>query len=285
MGVFDQVANGLGTLNRAINSPAPLNGFSINEFKSNVLKNGVLRKNLYLVQLFAPGYPQGLMYYTESVNIPAVDLATVNIRRYGYGPVESVPYMPQFQNLSMTIIAEAGQENILTTGLRKISEVVAFQNYTSMSASTGGASQVYSTPYEVGYKKDFEFDIKVFVYNEQQDAILIYVFKQCYARQIGSVNLGWGNNDSYLSVDVNFAFTDFSLESTTNPISDALNSLAGLTSAFGLGSTSSVFNALKYPVGIAGAINIFNGVSVATEVPNTGSTWQNPDIPRGTERF
>ena len=31
----------------------------------------------------------------------------------------------------------------------------------------------------LAHKKDYEFDIKVYVYNEQQDAILIYVFKQC----------------------------------------------------------------------------------------------------------
>lgn len=274
MSVFDQVANGLGTLNRAINSPAPLNGFSINEFKSNVLRNGVLRGSLYLVELLSPGYPQGLMYFTEGVNIPAMDFATQDIRRYGYGPSESIPYLPVFQDLNISFIVEAGQENILTIGLRRMSNITPFQNYTTMSSSANSYSS--ATPYEVAYKKDYEFDIKVYVYNEQQDAILIYVFKQCYARQVGGVRLAWNDTDQYLRADISFAFTDFSLESTTNPISDALGSLAGLTTALGLGTQSSTFNALKYPVGIASAINIFNGLSVTSEVPNTGSAVARP---------
>ena len=292
MSVFDQVANGLGTLNRAINSPAPLNGFSINEFKSNVLKNGVMRGNLYLVELSFPGYPQSLMYFTESVNIPAMDFAVQNIHRYGYGPSESVPYLPVFQNLSITFMVEASQENILVTGLRRMNTISPFQNYTTMTATSGingspvsaqgKAIPVQATPYEVAYKKDFEFDIKVYVYNEQQDAILIYVFKQCYARQIGSLRLAWGDTDTYLKADVTFAFTDFSMESTTNPISDALGSLAGLTTALGLGTQSSTFNALKYPVGIASAINVFNGLSVRSEVPNTGSARPEPTTGRLT---
>jgi len=294
MSVFDQVANGLGTLNRAINSPAPLNGFSINEFKSNALKNGVLRNSLYLVELLSPGYPQSLMYFTDSVTIPSVDFATQVVKRYGYGPVEYVPYLPVFQNLQMSFIVEAGQENALNVGLRRMSAIVGFQNYSTMNSLSTTAldignpetvtqsTAISSSPYEVAYKRDYEFTIKVYVYNEQQDAILIYTFNQCYARYVGGIRLAWGDNDTYLRADITFQYTDYYIESSTNPISDALGSLAGLTTALGLGSQSSTFNALKYPVGIVSALNVFNASSITSETPNLGGARNPPSTSNRT---
>jgi hypothetical protein len=58
-----------------------------------------------------------------------------------------------------------------------------------------------------------EFDITVTIYDEKSNEVMTYTFKNCYAKQVGGVDLGWGNTDQYIRTSVDFAFTDFSIDS------------------------------------------------------------------------
>ena len=194
--------------------------FNISEFKTNALKRGLLKQNLYEVDFTTAslGDTKALKFFTEAVNIPSVDMDTQQIRRYGYGPVENVAFRPVFTPMNMTFIVESGKKNILDSVITFMSSITNFMDYATMSTnSTNGL------PYEVAYKEEYQFNLKVTVFNEQEDDILLYTFRDCYARQISGVGLAWAANDAYVKADVMFQYTDFSITSK-NPKIKSTNS-------------------------------------------------------------
>jgi hypothetical protein len=174
-------------------------GFDISRFKANALTNGLLRPTLYDVKITR--LDRIYQFLTEAVALPTVGVDTQAIRRYGYGPVEYVPFRPVFQDsVRMNLITQATKANSLTQFLLSISEISPFMKYNDMRS-------------EVQYKKNMEFDITVTIYDEKSNEVMTYTFKNCYAKQVGGVDLGWGNTDQYIRTSVDFAFTDFSIDS------------------------------------------------------------------------
>lgn len=186
-------------------------GFNISNFKYNALKSGLLRPTLYDVTITR--LDRIYQFLTEAVALPTVGVDTQAIRRYGYGPLEYVPFRPVFQDsVRMNLITQATKSNSLTQFLLSISEISPFMNYNTMASQTVSANK-QSKPYEVQYKKNIEFDILVTIYDENSNKVMNYTFKNCYAKQVGGVDLGWGNTDQYIRTSVDFAFTDFSIDS------------------------------------------------------------------------
>jgi hypothetical protein len=279
MSVFSKILNGLGakTSTQPVTAPTIMNGFNISEFKSTVQDNGLLKNNLYLVNFSQAPFPNGLMFFTETVEIPPVELAQQEIRRYGYGPVENVAWHPTFLPMRMNFIVEATQKNVINAILNSISKISPFMNYTNMSTTGlsmyGGAPQ--ATAYEVAYKKDYQFNLEIYVYNEQQDKIMIYTFRDCFARNIGGIQLSWGNNDNLMHADVTFSYTDYSINTFNAGSSDTVNSLAPLTSSLGFSTASSTLDAIKRPADVVDALNLANARSLAGIYNNVSGTQTN----------
>jgi len=182
--------------------------FSIADFKGQVLKNGLVKSNLYEVY-FSPKRldSQTLKFYTESVTLPAIELETSTIHRYGYGPSDQYVFRPVFTSLSIDFMVEATDTNSLTTMLGELTNIANFMGYPSIN----GKTLTGAYPYEIEYKKNYIFDLKVKIYNEKEDQITEYNFRDCFAKQIGSIQLGWGLNDQLLRLPVTFSYTDYSI--------------------------------------------------------------------------
>jgi len=216
------------------NIPPPTNteivvnggGFSISRFRSNLSKNnGPLKPSLYQVNFIGPGFDdadRSIEYLTERVEIPDVSLDTEKIRRYGYGPVEDVPYRPVFQPLRMTIIAPASNKIGLVQLINKLSGATAFNkeggynsiNDNSLPISSGntaqpGALSNTAYPYEVAYKDNIVFTTVVSLYDTTGAKILTYNFNKSFLRSMSPIDLSWGSNDQYVKVDMTIDYTDF----------------------------------------------------------------------------
>jgi len=191
--------------------PKTSDGFNISNFKYNALKSGLLRPTLYDVTITR--LDRIYQFLTEAVALPTVGVDTQAIRRYGYGPLEYVPFRPVFQDsVRMNLITQATKANSLTQFLLSISEISPFMNYDNMRDTLNTLGK-QSNPYEVQYKKNMEFNITVTIYDEKSNKVMTYTFINCYAKQVGGVDLGWGNTDQYIRTSVDFAFTDFSIDS------------------------------------------------------------------------
>jgi hypothetical protein len=185
-------------------------GFNISTFKSMALSPGLMKPTLYNVTINRLN--KVYQFLTEAVALPTVGVDTQAIRRHGYGPVDYVPFRPVFQDsVRISLITQASKANALTQFLNSVSEISPFMNYKTM-----GTKESKINAYEVKYKKKLEFDMVITIYNEEgldKSKIMLYTFKECYAKQVGGIDLGWGSNDQYVRTSVDFAFTDFSIDS------------------------------------------------------------------------
>lgn len=193
--------------------------FNISEFITNVFPRtgaGPLKPSLYNVLIKNHTKIKEYSFLTENVALPSVGMDTQAIRRYGYGPLEYVPFRPVFQDsVRMSLITQSSKSNVLSDFLIEISNISPFMNYGNMRSKINRSGKGFS-PYEVQYKKDIEFDIDVMIYNEKQEDVMTYTFKNCYAKQIGGIDLGWGNTDQYVRTSIDFAFRDFGIDSAPN---------------------------------------------------------------------
>jgi hypothetical protein len=257
-------------------------GFNIADFKSIIESKGPLRSNLYLVSFQqSTTFQNSLLFFTDSVNIPSVDMDSQQIRRYGYGPIESVPFRPVFTPLTMSFIVEATQQNVLNSIINSMSFISPFNGYSNMytgniSIFNGGGDTGPGYPYEVAFKGDYEFNLSVYVYNEKSDTIMTYTFNQCYVKSVGGISLGWGNNDSYMKADVTFQYTDFSLNRVYSTSIGNAGNLSQIKSIIGKSGLTQTYSPDQVPQSVADAINV-NNAQILQNAPDYNNSVLNKD--------
>jgi len=193
--------------------------FSIERFKTELSgAGGTLRSTLYRV-VFTGSKLDNEVYkfLAERVELPDVSLDTEKIRRYGYGPLEDVPYRPVFQPLRVTIIAPESRPIGIVDLVNTLSGTAAFNKSYSMAntdLNVSRGSGLFSntaSPYEVAYKDDIVFTTKVIVYTAGAKELITYNFNKCFLRSMSPIDLSWSATDQYVKVDMTISYTDFYL--------------------------------------------------------------------------
>lgn len=201
--------------------------FDINSFRSEIIKNDVLPSHSYLVT-FAPfragvGKEVGpltdfvvnkrntLMMRCENVVLPAPSLLEEeNIRRYGYGPVEKVPYGVQFSDVSITWLVDKNSE-IIDFMHQWMNTIVMHDSPNTLmnyGVPTRPGLDLYA-PFEVGYKDAYANPIvRVYVYNRQQQVVTEYELYDVFPMNIQSMNLSWADENQVQKLTVTFAYTN-----------------------------------------------------------------------------
>lgn len=207
------------------NVATPSRSFTISNFRSEIESGSVLPSHSYLTTFspFRPSdttvalnqmlaaYRDPLTMRCENVVLPTIQLLEEeNIRRYGYGPVEKIPYGVQFGDITLTWIVD------------RYSELPDFFHHWMNSIVTYEAkgalmkSNISNRPglqnrgaYEVGFKDDYTCPVlTVNVYNQQLIAVADYIMYDVFPMNIQSANLSWADENQYQKLTVTFAFTD-----------------------------------------------------------------------------
>lgn len=201
--------------------------FDINNFRTEVNNYGVLPVHSYLVR-FAPfnmdteesaALTSALTNYTminkdklimrcDNAILPAVTMIKEEaIRRYGYGPTETVPYNVNFGDFTLQWIVDSNSE-IVDFFNRWINLIVNHDSKGGADMSSVGKFNTFQ-PYEVGYKDDYSNSkVSVFVYDRQLNTTIEYNIFDAFPISIQSVNLAWGDENQMMKYNVTFAFTD-----------------------------------------------------------------------------
>jgi hypothetical protein len=203
--------------------------FDINSFRSEIINNDVLPSHSYLVT-FAPfrtGFPENapltdfvtnkrntLMLRCENVVLPTPSLLEEeNIRRYGYGPVEKVPYGVQFSDVSMTWLVDSKSE-IIEFFHQWMNTIVMHDSPNSLMRGTTvrtGLDQYL--PFEVGYKDGYANPIvRIYVYNRQQETVTEYEMYDVFPMNLQSINLSWADENQLQKLTVTFAYTNMQVK-------------------------------------------------------------------------
>lgn len=207
--------------------------FDIRSFRTELLENGVLPSHSYLVTFspFRLGFPENvpltrfvtqkrntLVLRCESVVLPAPALLEEeNIRRYGYGPVEKIPYGVQFSDVTMTWLVDKNSE-IVDFMYQWMNTIVMHDSpNASMTPSRNPNVQrpdlTNYSPYEVGYKDGYTNPIvRVYVYNRQNQTVIEYEMYDVFPMNIQSMNLAWADENQDQKLTVTFAYTNMKVK-------------------------------------------------------------------------
>jgi hypothetical protein len=200
--------------------------FNIANFRSELNKNEVLPSHSYLVT-FAPfrlgseanaplsefvRYNSNkLIFRCESVILPTIQvLEEENIRRYGYGPVEKVPYGMQFNDLTLTWLVDKRSELIdffhqwmNTIVLYETSGISSLKNVSDRPGLNNYLG------YEVGYKDEYTCpNVRIRVYDRELNTVTEYILYDVFPMNIQSQNLAWTQENEVQKLTVTFAFTN-----------------------------------------------------------------------------
>lgn len=203
--------------------------FDINSFRSEIINNDVLPSHSYLVTFspFRLGFTENqpltdfvtnkrntLVMRCESIILPTPSLLEEeNIRRYGYGPVEKIPYGVQFSDVSMTWLVDKKSE-IVDFMHQWLNTIVMHDSPNAGMYQAGDPTDFrpslneYS-PFEVGYKDAYANPIvRIYVYNRQNETVTEYEMFDVFPTNIQSMNLSWADENQVQKLTVNFAYTN-----------------------------------------------------------------------------
>ncbi len=208
-----------------VNVSTPSRSFAISNFRAELDSGSVLPSHSYLVT-FSPfrnspdtlvlnqmmsAYRDPLTLRCENVVLPTLQLLEEeNVRRYGYGPVEKIPYGVQFGDLTLTWIVDRYSE-VPDFFHHWMNSIVTYEAKGALMREGVSTRQGLTSrgAYEVGFKDDYTCPVlTVNVYNQQLVAVADYVMYDVFPMNIQSANLSWAEENQYQKFTVTFAFTD-----------------------------------------------------------------------------
>jgi len=188
----------------------------ISKFRAKIgSKNGLLRTNHFYVEIPPPFMMAGqsdtaqfLPFVCEAANLPGMSLATSEIRRYGYGPIERKPYAPVFMDQTFTMLGD-GTGTVHRFFYNWMNGIV---NSSSMPYSAWGVSYNGARPFEVEFKSEYATDIKITAIDEANKKVIVVTLHEAYPVFMGDINMAWSDNDSIMRLPVTFTYYNWSLE-------------------------------------------------------------------------
>jgi len=195
--------------------------FSIPDFTATLnAVNGLLRNNKYICRVNAPAILIGsqdaqiVEFLCDSSSIPAVALATADIRRYGYGAVEKKPYAPLFTDVNMTFMMD-GMSKTYNFLYDWISLIINYR-FTNDQDAAGGITSTTGIlpnqhPYELAYKDDYATTIQLMLFDPTAPDVpnLQVNLRDAYPTFLGDLPLNWASTDPYIKIPVTFTFMDW----------------------------------------------------------------------------
>lgn len=237
----------------------------ISGFRSTINNlSGLQRPNHFYVTIPNPRILQGdigpilLPFLTESCNLPGVQLATSDIRRYGYGPIEKKPYAPIFVDQQMSFLGDASG-TVHKFFYKWMNGIVKYDEFPQ---GRKGYNDV--RPFEVEYKRQYAVDITISAIDEVDRKIMEIKLYDAFPVALGDVNMGWGNNDSYVTFPVTFSYykwkrTDISIN-LDELIGEDLSPVQRLLKA---GTAIQTLAKIRKPQNVADITNVVNNSKVA----------------------
>lgn len=189
--------------------------FDLNSFRTEMNKSGVVSTHSYLIS-FAPfndsimnGFSDMMTMRCDSAILPSIALLKEeNVRRYGYGPVETVAHGVQFGQVRLTWVLDSNAD-VMSFFKRWFAKIVNFKSFGGSDMKTKAGT---FSPYEIGYKDNYANDkMTIFVYDKQSKTIIEYAIYDCFPIMSEDIPLAWGETDSTIKFSVSFAFTDIDI--------------------------------------------------------------------------
>ena len=241
-------------------------------FLSTVEKlNGLQRTSHFYVEIAMPKALSSFMQFaptisflTESASLPGVSLATTDVRRYGYGPVEKKPYAPIFVDTTLTFFVD-------NTGLIQrffyswMNSIVKYNTLVNGGIAKNTPKDVNLAPFEVGFKDDYATDITITTIDESGENVTQVKMYDAYPIFMGDIPLSWADSDTIARLPITFTYFNYNIVNfdakpgeglAKKPGGDLLGTLQKAASAVQILST------IRKPNNVADITNVVNNATV-----------------------
>jgi len=224
----------------------------MNNFISEIRQNSVARTNLFEVMLSIPtvmgsssATTQKLSLYAEGAQLPGLNIQTDNIKRYGVGPMESVPYSIQNNDITVNFIGD-GKGEIYKYFYNWMHSIVKGDSF----ITSGGSSASGLAPYEVEFKEDYRCTLTILTFNEQGQNVLEYELYDAFPKNLPDITLNWSDNSTMMQFGVTFGYMQAKLKNANNPLQvtqNGIGELSMLQKAIKIGTAVQAISSLKRP--------------------------------------
>lgn len=248
--------------------PASDNRRDLNNFLSSVGKHGgFTRPSYFYVEIAPPPIlryrateARNLAFLCESTNLPGVSLATSEIRRYGFGPLEKKPYAPIFTDINFSFYVDAAGiiQNFFyewMNGIVKFDEV----HYGPSESYNGKTIE----PFEVNYKNEYATDILITTVDEANNDIVNVRLRQAFPIFMSDVPLSWSDTDSISRLPVNFTFYNWKIEKINIRQAVETRSQSALQKLIRVGTAIQTLSTIRRPNNVADVLNVVNNAKIA----------------------
>lgn len=165
------------------NSPAPLNKFQVFLVPPLAIRNPIL---------------DDLPMLCDTVNLPGMSLGSDEFRHKGYGLAEKRPTTFGFDDVTITIIGDSnGKVNEL---LQAWSNLI-FPHDTNEDTGT----ELFN------YPSEYYGTMEIYVYDKAGNITSTYSFQNVYPFNIGGIQLGWEQVDSFMRIPITFTYRNYKL--------------------------------------------------------------------------
>ena len=195
--------------------------------------------------------PSMLRFLCDTTVLPGKQLATSDIRPEGFGLISKIPYDIQHDPLSCTFMMDS-EHRVLRFFQMWMQEIVN----TGSMARGPNATYYDRTSYEMNYKKNYSTTITISFFDDTETNMIDFMFYDAFPVQLGSVQLGWEQNDTLAKLPVEFTYSSYSVFHETLPTktfegrgNNLLQKIASLATIAG------AINNLKKPSNIQDLIN------------------------------
>ena len=192
----------------------------IGRFRAEINKNGVLQNNKYEVLITAPKYIIGnvgdeigvsgtdLTLRCISAQLPGASIATIDSHpRYGYGPIDPMPYSFTTNDCMMTFLLDSNSKvhrffynwNNYVVNTRAI-------GMSDLSLPTGKKGW---KPFEVGYKSDYATTIQVSLFDNAGRRVAIASLYNAWPKTLPPFDVSFENTNDLIKLPIDFAYSDF----------------------------------------------------------------------------
>ena len=201
--------------------------FDISELKSVLAKHGIAKTSNYAAMFSPPIALQSsiindLPMLCDSVNIPGVSLQTDQVRHKGYGLFEQRPTQATFEDITVTLIADA--KGLVLDFLHKWMALVTNYDGESEKSTYGIASETFN------YPEEYWGTIEIYLYDSNANKYVTYVVHKAFPIAVGAVQMGWENSDTLMRIPASFSYRSFTSNTTdglniSNTSSERLQSI------------------------------------------------------------
>ena len=172
--------------------------------------------------------PSRLFFDIEKTSMPGILLATDEIRRYGIGYMDRKPYVPDFEQLEVTVRSDGSGQNydFFQSWIKLIinydTQGNMNSNYGLGSVDTTGKSV---GAYEVNYRDDYAVNATIVAYNEDGNTAIETTMIKFFPIYLGEIQYDWSDTNQIVKFQVKFTFSEWtqsrkyvsSLGTTNNP--------------------------------------------------------------------